>query len=92
MSARHRGLRFDESLWDQTRQLLWTSHDFEMIKEVEVFKDGIGGHDGNAWDLDRIGHVGEKAMSGDLEAACVAMPCLKYTSENVPSFAFGGIS
>jgi hypothetical protein len=79
-----RGLRFDESLWDQTRQM-WTSHDFEM-KEVEVFKDEIG-YD-NYWDHNSIEHIDETNAS-DLEEACMTRPCLRYTSGNVPNFAPG---
>lgn len=78
-----RGLRFDESLWDQTRQM-WASHDFEL-HEIGVSTDGSR-YD-SMWDHDLIEHIDETAVS-DLEAACIATPCLQYTSENVQNFAF----
>jgi hypothetical protein len=93
-----RGLRFDESLWDQTRQL-WTSHDFEM-KEAEPLKDGMG-YD-NCWEHDRMEHIDETAAwehdrmehidetaARDLEAACMTRPCLRYTSPNIKELSYG---
>jgi hypothetical protein len=79
-----RGLRFDESLWDQTRQM-WTSHDFEM-NVAEPFKDVIG-YD-NYWEHDRVEQFNETAAA-DVEAACIARPCLWYTSEHLPQIAYG---
>jgi hypothetical protein len=78
-----RGLRFDESLWDQSRHIL-TSQNFEM-REVEAFKDGIG-YD-NYGDHRQMEHIDETAAS-DLEEACFARPCLRYTSENVQNPLF----
>jgi hypothetical protein len=79
-----RGLRFDESLWDLARQTQTSPN--VNLKDVEIFESGIGFD--NGWDNDRIEDINETATS-DLEEACISKPCLRYTNERVPNFAFG---
>lgn len=78
-----RGLRFDESLWDQTH-LLRASHDYQKA-ELGAFKDGV------AYDSESAFHQLEHIENNDTidwEAACIVNPCLRYTPDHLPAFAF----
>jgi hypothetical protein len=72
------GLQNDDASWGHARHT-WTSYDIEMT-EFKTLKDDIEYE--KCWDFDQVEHIDESTVS-NLEDACFATPCLRYTNKKL---------